>query len=457
VGGGTLQYDADSPRLQQNDMGLLSTFGPVDGADVVDWPMTYKDLEPYYDETERIIGVQGLAGADPFAEPRKPYPMPPGDMAKAETVLAKGARDLGLHPHPMPIAVNSIFYRGRPACANCGYCFVGCPINAKGSTAVTVIRDALLTRNLDLIAEACVTRVETTPSGEAATGVTFIDKNGDLQSITGRHVVIGCNAIETPRLMLASDSAAHPKGLGNSSGLVGRYLMFHLVFSCIGVFDREIRSYRGRVIKMALADWTVKNSSPDFVRGGYVELGGQIHPIDFGVSLPWILHKSYMVSGKYRRNIASVSMMGEDMPQYDNRVDLDPSVRDVYGRPVPRITYKYHTHDIAMVKLYGPKMEQIAKAAGAVEVMNFDMSEHYGVPETKHLLGTTRMGTDPKKSVCNQWGRLHDVNNVWIADGSTWPTSAGFNPVLTQQALAYMTAAYMVNPSDPRSVIPKEA
>jgi choline dehydrogenase-like flavoprotein len=381
--------------------------------------------------------------------------MPPGFPGKAETVLAAGARALGLHPHPMPIAVNSMAYRGRPACANCGFCFVGCPINAKGSTAVTVIRDALLTGNLTILDQACATRVEVEPSGQRARGVTYIDRDGATQSLTARHVVLACNAIETPRLMLESACPSHPHGLGNAHDLVGRFLMFHVVFSSIGVFDQEIRSYRGRVIKQALADWTVSDGSPDYVRGGYTELGGQIHPIEFGVSLPWMLHKTLMVQGRYRRNIAAVSMMGEDLPQFANRVELDPQVRDVYGRPAPRITYRYHPHDLAMVARYMPKMEEICRAAGASEVMNFDMSEHYGVPETKHLLGTTRMGTDPAASVCDPWARVHGVENVWIADGGTWPTSAAYNPVLTQEALALRTAAFMVDPQKPLVVLEK--
>jgi len=449
-----VQYDADSPRLQQADMSLLTTFGAVEGADVVDWPFGYAELEPYYDEVERLIGVQGLAGADPFAEPRKPYPMPPGHPGKAETLLAVGARALGLHPHPMPIAVNSMFYRGRPACANCGFCFAGCPINAKGSTAVTVIRDAWLTGNLTLIDQACVTRVDVEPSGERATGVTYLDRDGLPQSITATHVVLACNAIETPRLMLESTSTAHPQGLGNGSGLVGRYLMFHVVFNVIARFDEEIRSYRGRVIKMAFADWTRSDGSPDYVRGGYVELGGRIHPVEFGASLPWQLHKQLMIDGGWRRRMSAISMMGEDLPQAANRVELDPRVRDVYGRPVPRVTYRYHPHDQAMIARYTPKMDEVCKASGALETMPMDMSAHYGAPDTKHLLGTTRMGTDPAASVCDPWGRLHEVQNVWVADGGTWPTSAGFNPVLTQQALAYRTAARMVKPDDPAGVLP---
>ncbi len=339
VGGGTVQYDADSPRVQQADLRLLSLFGPVDGADVVDWPISYSDLAPYFDETERLIGVQGRAGADPFAEPRGEYPMPPGYVPKGAHLLTIGAQSLGYHPHPMPMALNSVAYRGRPACVNCGFCLFGCPINAKGSTAVTVVRDAVLTGNCTLLPESCAIRVETSPSGEIATGVRYIDRSGRESVATARHVVLAGNAIETPRLMLLSSSSAHPDGLGNSSGLVGRYLMFHIVFAAIGVFDQEIRSYRGRVVTHALADFTVHDGSDDFVRGGYVELGGQIRPVQEGVSYPWLLHKDLMKSGKYRRRIAAVSMMGEDLPVLDNRVELDPDVRDVYGQPVARITY----------------------------------------------------------------------------------------------------------------------
>jgi choline dehydrogenase-like flavoprotein len=267
--------------------------------------------------------------------------------------------------------------------------------------------------------------------------------------------VVACNALETPRLLLESASAQHPAGLGNGSGLVGRYLMFHLVFSVVGVFDTDIRSYRGRIITKAMADFTVPDGSPDWVRGGYVEFGGQIQPVEMGKSVPWPAHKTIMVDGRHRKRITTISMMGEDMPVHDNRVELDPDVRDVYGRSVPRVTYLRHPHDQAMVDRYMPRMRAIMEAAGAVETMDMDMAAYYGAPDTKHLLGTTRMGNDPKASVCDGWGRLHEVDNVWIADGATWPTSAAYNPVLTQQALAYRTAARMVRPEDPAGVLPK--
>ncbi len=450
VGGGTVQYDGDSPRLQRVDFRVRSAFGPVDGADLVDWPITYDDLAPYYDVVERIIGIQGRAGADPFAETRSgDFPMPPGYPSKGGLLLSAAARSLGYHPHAMPMAINSIAYGGRTACVNCGFCGFGCPVDAKGSTAVTAVRGALLTGRLTLLSECCALRVDTEPSGTHASGVTYLDARGQMQSVTGRHVVLALNAIETPRLMLTSTNAQHPDGLGNSSGLVGRYMMFHTIFAAIGFFDVEIRSYRGRPITHAMADFTQPDGTPGWIRGGYVELGGQLHPIEEGVHYPWTLHRELMLSGDNRRRIAAASMIGEDVPQASNRVEIDPTVRDVYGRPVARITYRRHAHDQQLVDRYMPKLEAIVDAAGARSIIRRDFAVDDGVPDTKHLLGTTRMGTDPAMSVTDPWGRLHDVDNVWIADGGTWPTSAGFNPTLTQQALALRTAAYMVDPAHP--------
>lgn len=450
VGGGTVHYDGDSPRLQRVDFRMRSTFGAVEGADVVDWPITYDDLAPYYDAVERIVGVQGLSGADPFAEARGPYPMPPGYPSRSGMILSIAARRLGYHPHPMPMTINSIAYGDRPACVNCGFCAFGCPVNAKGSSAVTAIHAAMRTGNLTLLAECCAVSVDTEPSGAHAAGVTYIDPRGERRSLTARHVVLALNAIETPRLMLASMSSRHPDGLGNRSGMVGRCMMFHTIFAVIGFFDFEIRSYRGRPLTHAMADFTRSDGSPDWIRGGYVELGGTLHPIEEGLQYPWRFHRELMLSGNNRRRIAGASMMGEDVAQRDNRVELDPSVRDVYGRPVARITYHRHPHDQRMVDYYMPRLEAIVNGAGARSALRRDFAVADGIPDTKHLLGTTRMGTDPSASVTDPWGRLHDVDNVWIADGGLWPTSAAFNPTLTQQALALRTAAYMIDPAMPR-------
>jgi choline dehydrogenase-like flavoprotein len=445
VGGGTVHYDADSPRVRRDCLRRLSVYGPVEGAEVVDWPIAYEDLVPAYDLVERLLGVQGLAGADPFAEPRGPYPMPPGYPALSGLVLSAGAESLGYHPHPMPMAVNSVAYGGRPACANCGFCAMGCPINAKSSTAVTVIREALRGGNLTLLSECCALEILGEPSGERARGVRYLDARGAEQTLTARHVVVACNAIETPRLLLASTSSAHPDGLGNGSGLVGRCLMMHAVFLAVAVFDREIRSYRGRVITHAMADLTVDDGNPGRFKGGYVELGGSHHPVTEGIRYPWLVHKQLITTGPYRRRVATVTMIGEDVPVRDNRVELDPEVRDVYGRPVARITYVRHPHDVAMMAYFQPKLVEIAQAAGAREVMPMELASPTGQPDTKHLLGTARMGTDPQASVTDPFGRLHEVENVWIADGSVYPTSGAFNPTLTQQALALRSANHLAD------------
>ncbi len=449
VGGGTLQYDGDSPRVTRADLTLLSSFGAVSGADVVDWPLSYDELAPYYDATEALIGVQGLAGADVHAEARNPSPMPPGAPALGSSLLAQGAQSLGYHPHPMPCAINSIAYRGRPACQNAGFCNTGCPTNAKGSTAVTAVREGLQTGNLTLLTNCCALAVVTEPSGAHATGVRYLDPKGQEQTVTGAQIILALNAIETPRLLLTSASATHPEGLGNSSGLVGRYLMFHLVFETVGVFKQLIRTYRAREATHALSDFTVDDGNPSWVRGGYVELGGYIHPVTEGVQYPWVLHEELFRTGTFRNHIASVSMIGEDVPQYSNQVDLDPKVKDVYGRPVARITYARHPHDQAVIDYYRPKLTAIAQAAGADQTLEFDDAQRDGTYQTKHLLGTTRMGTDPAKSVCDPFGKLHDLDNVWIADGGLWPTSTAFNPTLTQQALAWRTAVKLAGGTGP--------
>jgi gluconate 2-dehydrogenase alpha chain len=367
--------------------------------------------------------------------------MPPGPPSKAGLVLSAGASALGYHPHPMPMAINSTAYRGRPGCVNCGFCAIGCAINAKGSTAVTAVRDALLTGNCTLLAECCVVGIDTEPSGARASAVRYLDASGAPQTLTAEHILVAANAIETPRLLLASTSASHPDGLGNGSGLVGTHLMFHIVMSAIGVFAEEVRSYRGRVITHAMGDFTVTPPAAGALRGGYVELGGAVHPVEEGTMYPWRLAKTLMTQGTYRRCIAAVGMIGEDAPVRENRVELDPGARDVYGRPVARITYARHPADQALVDTYMPRLSEIARAAGAVDVMEIDFAVRDGAPQTRHLHGTTRMGTDPASSVTDPWGRLHEVENVWICDGGTWPTSGAFNPTLTQQALALRTAA----------------
>ncbi len=462
VGGGSVVYDSDSPRVHPDDFSLASILGPISGADLDDWPITYDELEPFYSEVEWIIGVQGEADANyrTFMGPRsRDYPMPPGYPKYSSELLSRSAQALGYHPFPTPQAINSVPYRGRPACTNCGFCAFGCPVHAKGSTAVTAIRDALLTGNCTLMPECFAYRLNPTPDGSSVRSVSFIDAAVARREIEADAFVVACMPIETTRLLLLSADAAHPAGLANSSGLLGRNLMFHIIVLGVGSFDPPTHTYRGRPIGVNFMDFI---ADPNF-RGGIVELGASQHPISEALAylsngLTGIVHKALMRTSDYRRKIATATMIGEDMPQSTNQVDLDPAVKDVYGCPVARITYSSHPRDLAMADYFLPKLVEIVQNAGAGISFGTSLSrEAGGIPNTQHILGTARMGTNPAASVTDPYGRFHDLGNLYCADGSVFVTSTSVNPTLTIQALAYRMAANIVSPGNPQAVIPKRS
>lgn len=452
VGGGTIHYDGNSPRIQQKDLRAKTLFGVLEGTSIEDWPISYEDLEPSFDAVEATIGVQGEAGRNPFEEPRtSPYPLPPGYPKYISTLLADAARRGGYHPFPTPIAINSVAYRGRPACANCGFCGDhGCAINAKGSTAVTAIREALLTGNCELRPNCFVCKLHTNGAGTAIEGVEYIGPDGESVFQPGGVFILDCNAIESARLCLLSCCDAHPQGLGNRSGLVGSNLMFHSVQTAFGIFPHRTHIHRGRVGTQYMDDF---NRAPDpedpdkIFGGGIVEFGAQLHPIAEAKYLPLVgdRHKKWMRDSLFRDHLGVITLIGEDPPVPTNRVDLDPTVRDVYGFPVARITYREHSSDRRMVDHYLPKLEMILKEAGAVFVLSVPLSiQSGGIPDTKHILGTLRMGTDPDRSVTDPFGKFHDLENLYCADGGVFVTSTGYNPTLTIQALAHRQAVRIV-------------
>ena len=452
VGGGTIHYDGNSPRVQRKDLRARTIYGPIEGADLEDWPIDYPDLAPYYDEVERVIGVQGEAGANPFEEPRiTPYPMQPGYPKYHSLLLAGAARSLGYNPYPTPMAVNSTAYRGRPACASCGFCGShGCAINAKGSTAVTAVREALLSGNCELRTGCFVFRLRSSGSGERIEAVEYLGPDGEPVRQPGGLFILAGNAIESARLCLLSSSLVHPEGLGNGSGMVGRNLMFHTVYSVFGVFPQRLHIHRGCVGSHGMDDFN-REPDPDdpdkIFGGGIVEFGAQLHPIDEAKNLPVIggLHKRYMQGSPLRDHLGVITYIGEDLPLSRNRVELDPEIHDVYGFPVAGITYREHPNDLCAAAHYLPKLEEILRAAGAETAFSVpEAMQTGGIPDTKHILGTLRMGTDPARSVTDPHGRFHEVENLYCADGGVFVTSTGYNPTLTIQALAARQGAYIV-------------
>jgi len=462
VGGGTTHYDAKVPRFWKMDFRMKSLYGPVENADQQDWPFDYDELEPYYEVTENMLGVAGDLSALPSFvrehSPRKQaFNMPPGPAIYASRVFAEAAAQLGYQAFPFPSAINSRVYDGREACHNCGYCSdFGCPVNARAGAAVTFLHRAMIA-GAKLVTRANVTRIVTAPNG-AATHVEYLagDTRQSVQ-LPADAVVLAASPIETARLALLSRSRAHPEGLGNHCDRVGRTLCFHADTFVAGVMPQRLHGYRGRSTSHCLMEpvipdtrnkWARRAGFP-YLRGGVVELGGQpilmeeAHVYD-SLPYPRSQHKNLMRSSPLRDRLLAAQMLGEDLPAWHNRVDLDPRVRDIYGIPVARITYQPHNQDRLASWYWGMRLRKVVKAAGAESAffypfgLRFLTGQLHG--QTRHIGGTMRMGEDADQSVCDPFGRIHSAANVVVADGSTFPTFGAVNPTLTIMAVALRQA-----------------
>ena len=453
VGGGGVHADGKLPRFREEDFRLRSEHGPIDDAALADWPVTYDELEPFYADAERLIGVAGDAGANPYAAPRSgPYPMPPGAPMYGATLSADAAERLGYHPYAAPTGANSVPYDGRPACNNCGFCaFYGCPIHAKGDP-VAPLQRALLTGRAELRPETFVSKLNVTNG--AATGVDYVDANGSTHVETARVVVLAAGAIETPRLLMLS-GFEHP--------LIGRHLMCHFQTIVMGGLRQRVHPHRGRSVTHVHDDHLVadrpsqraaREAGLPWFRGGMVEHCGPGGPIQEAKIYPWgETHTRSMRTSTFRDRMWGFTMQGEDMPQAANRVDLDRRVRDVRGFPVARVTYDSHLFERAASAHYGPRLAAVLDEIGAewtVTTTSPDAAFPYGgfispVPNSKHVMGTTRMGTDPSTSVVDPYGRVHDAPNVVVADSSVFVTASGYGPTLTLVALARRAARALVD------------
>ncbi len=449
VGGGGTHADGKVPRFRPDDFRVHSVFGPQPDAEVADWPIDYDELEPYYAEVERLIGVAGTEGANPFAAPRSgPFPMPSGAPMYGALVSSAAAERLGYHPYPAPTAANSVPYDGRPACNNCGFCaYFGCPIHAKGDP-IAMLQRAMASGRAELVAETFVSRIVT--DGRRATGVELVGPDGSMRTMAARHVVVAAGAIETPRLLLLS-GLDHP--------LLGRYLMTH--FQTIVAGSMPFRTYaeRGRAVTHVHDDMIVGDDASraaaaeaglPWLRGGLVEHSGAGLPIMEAKHMPWgEHHPRIMADSGIRKRLWAFIMQGEDLPYAGNRVDLDPTIRDARGYPVARVTYRPGRHELVTSDHYGPRLRAILKEMGS-EWATVSSSPGTGnasspsaIPESRHNMGTVRMGADPATSVVGPTGRLHQLENVIVADSSVFVTSAGYGPTLTLAALAARAAHLM--------------
>jgi len=469
VGGGTTHWDAKTPRFWKADFEMRSRYGPIEGADVVDWPFGYETSRPWIEQVEEQLGVAGSLEETPdfvlVESPRGPYPLPPGPPQYASLLFAEAAGQLGYRAHPFPMAINSRPYDGRPTCRNCGYCSgFGCPINARAGSAVTFLRRALLS-DARLVTRAVVTRIGCDDRG-LATHVEYLDAARGMKPVklSADAVVLAASPIESARLALLSRSPAHPHGLGNreEGGRVGRTLCFHTSTFAAGVMPQRLHAHRGRSTTHCLLEPCVPDTGSrwarwaglPYLRGGVVELGGAPNLIEEAriyddlPFTPRTRHKDMMRESSLRDRLLAAQMLGEDLPQYENRVDLDPRVRDVYGLPVARVTYSHHKHDLLASWVWGRRIQKICKAAGAGDSYFYPAGLGFhaaSAHDTRHIGCTMRMGRDPAVSVCDEFGRIHGAPNVVVCDGSVLPSFGAVNPTLTVMAVALRSATALAH------------
>jgi choline dehydrogenase-like flavoprotein len=433
VGGSTVLYAAHFPRFHPSDFRVRTLDGVAD-----DWPLDYARLEPYYAVNDRMMGVAGLAG-DP-AYPPKDVPLPPVPLGKLGETVARGFDALGWHWWPSDSAIATRAYEGRAPCINLGPCITGCAQGAKGSTDVTYWPAAI--RSGVRLQTRCRVREITVGTDGLADGVVYYDADGVERRQRAEIVVLACNGIGTPRLLLNSRSPQFPDGLANRSGLVGRNLMFHPYGMVVGLFPEPLEGYKGPTgCGLWSQEFYETDASRGFVRGYSFELLRGVGPMQSALwmmsrgRLPWGAGHHDAYAAQFDRT-AGLLAICEDLPELHNRVTLDPELTDAHGIPAPKIEYTLSENSRRMLDHGVARATDVLRAAGATEVFAESPMRVAGW----HLMGTARMGTDPATSVVNEWGRCHDVRNVFIIDGSVFVTAGAVNPTNTIQALALHVA-----------------
>ncbi|MDH4230751.1 MAG: GMC family oxidoreductase [Nitrospirota bacterium] len=435
VGGTTLRYLAYMVRLTPEDFRTYS----MDGIGA-DWPIMYEDLARHYRKVETEMQVSGLHG-DPWSLWKEPFPQPPFEMSYRDSILKRGFDKLGLRLWPVPVARLSRPFRGRPACVNCGECEHGCMTGAKSSIDVTYIAKAEATGKVEVRPESRVTRIAVDPRGRAR-GVIYFDRNGSEHMQEADIIILSAGSVQSPRLLLNSKSALFPDGLANSSGLVGKYFMQHVSIVARAIFPERIDSFRGFSGGLISKDHAKTSPGNNFARGWVYELSSGVRgPAQMALSLPgWgASHKDRM--RKTFGHMAGLAMVGEQLPEEKNRIELDPKVKDAYGMPVPRMTLGLSENDRSMLEAMKKHSREVLHSAGATEI---ELAYHR-LGASSHNMGGCRMGKEPKTSVLNSYCQCHDVPNLFVIDASCFVTGGTANPSLTIMAIATRAAGYIAD------------
>ena len=447
VGGSSVHFTANFWRLRELDFNERSLLGPISGTNFSDWPISYADLEPHYARVDWEIGVSGAPGKNDSFRSR-PFPTPPLPIKSSGVLMERGARKMGFDVQVEPVAILSKTLNGRPACINCGFCMgFGCEVNAKSSTLAAMIPDAIASGNCEVRAECAVYEISTNAEGRADE-VLYIDPEGKQRSQKTKAVIVSANGAETPRLLLNSASAQHPDGLANSSGFVGRNLMYNSHANVQSVFDEPLNDYKGAQVSRMVHHFYESDPNRGFYGGGGIDArpfaaavpllyslmggrpGGPSWGADFKADLEHDFTRTMFL-------FCGATSLAQDR----NNVTIDPTHKDRWGRPSLRITYRDHDDDREIARFLGDRAAEIAEAAGASNVWKHPVEYQTGGP---HLLGTCRMGDDPTTSVVDRNHRSHDVPNLFVCDGSSMVTSGRGQPTMTIMALAFRASEHII-------------
>ncbi|MFO1150619.1 MAG: GMC family oxidoreductase [Alsobacter sp.] len=426
VGGSTTHWAGASLRFQEHEFKGLTTYGRVPGANLLDWPVTLAELEPYYAKAEEKMGVTrtgdrpGLPGNNNFK------------------VLKAGADKLGYKEcHTGRMAINSVPRDDRNSCQQTGFCFQGCKWGAKWSTLYTEIPKGEATGKMEVRPQSHVLKIEHDDTGKV-TGVVYADKDGKIQRQKARIVAVAGNSIESPRILLNSASAKFPDGLANSSGQVGRNYMRHMTGSVYAIFEKPVHMYRGTTMAGIIQDEARHDPSRGFVAGYEMETLSLGLPFMAAFLDPGAWGREFTSALDGYSNMAGLWIVGEDMPQETNRITLSDA-KDKYGMPVADVHFDDHANDIAMRSHAYGQGRALYDAVGAVRT--FPTTPY---PST-HNLGTNRMSEKARDGVVNKWGQTHDIKNLFISDGSQFTTGGAENPTLTIVSLAIRQADYIAD------------
>lgn len=431
TGGSALHHYAVWPRLHSNDFKVRSVYGRG-----LDWPLEYGDIRPYYDRIQAEVGMSGDAEAEKWRPPGEPYPMPALPVFPQGRVIAEGFHKTGMHTAPMPMAIINQPREGRNVCLYDGWCDAGCPIGALANPLVTYLPQAFA-MGAGIQHRATVSRLLHDDSGHRVTAAEYFDMQGKLHRVQAKQIVLCAFVVQNARILLNSKTDKHPDGLANNQDQVGRYLMTHPAQTIYGLFERETQPHLGPTGGQLICHDRYKQKQQGDAFGSYQWLiATAVKPNDllgiastrpdlFGSALHPFMQRA-------AKHFGQMNMVAEDLALAENRVTLSDK-KDQYGSPLAASRHNITAATQALTSKAVKEGLAIFKVGGAT-------APWAGPPFGMHIMGGTVMGADPKQSVCDAFGRCHDLDNLYIAGPGLFPSSGAVNPTFTIHALALRTA-----------------